>query len=474
MKNNKTSSIYQKICLSLLSNQKKGILKVTLPDGRILYFGDIREYENKNILQIKSGGVDSKNLTYIENKNFTSIKKDKFDKKNKTKNLEIISNNKNSILKNESLNKNKITASIKINDIVAFKKAVLYGDVGFGEAYVDGDWDTDNITNFIKWWILNIDNSKILSGSKMKITQFAFLNFFKALNLLIHNFRANTKKGSKKNILDHYDLGNNFYKIWLDKTMTYSSGKFSNSKMSLADAQIEKYDSLCKKLRLEKSDNVLEIGSGWGGFAVYAVKKYGVNITTITISDEQYNYANERFKKEGVSNKAKVLLKDYRDMKGTFNKIVSIEMLEAVGHKYFKTYFAKCNELLAKNGLLALQVITAPNSRYKQYRKSVDWIQKHIFPGSLLPSLYSIDTAISETGDMQLIDAEEFGFNYAKTLATWRDAFNKNFSKIRSLGFNENFIRKWNYYLSYCEAGFAMRNIYVMQLLYSRPNNLSY
>jgi cyclopropane-fatty-acyl-phospholipid synthase len=218
---------------------------------------------------------------------------------------------------------------------------------------------------------------------------------------------------------------------------------------------------------------VLEIGSGWGGNAIYMAKNYGCKVTSVTISEEQLKFARAKVTQEGLSDKINIELLDYRKLEGQFDKIISIEMLEAVGDEFLDVYFKKCHELLKKDGLLALQVITCPDSRYESLRKGVDWIQKHIFPGSLLPSVGRINRAINATGDLSLVDLKEFGLDYAKTLSAWKEQFNKNLSEIKKLGFDEKFIRKWNYYFSYCEAAFAMRNINVMQLVYSRPNNTS-
>jgi cyclopropane-fatty-acyl-phospholipid synthase len=251
--------------------------------------------------------------------------------------------------------------------------------------------------------------------------------------------------------------------------------------MSLQEAQMEKYKRLCEKLKLNSSDRVLEIGSGWGGNAIFIAKNYGCSVTSVTISEEQLKFAREKVAQENLSEKIKIELLDYRKLEGQFDKIISIEMLEAVGDKFFEVYFKKCHELLKKNGILALQVITCPDSRYENLRNGVDWIQKHIFPGSLLPSVARINRAINSTGDLSLVDLKEFGLDYAKTLSIWKEQFNKNIStsppspllKERGGFVDEKFIRKWNYYFSYCEAAFAMRNINVMQLVYSRPNNIS-
>lgn len=364
-----------------------------------------------------------------------------------------------------------IAADVRINNIDFFRKSVLYGDIGFGEAYVDGDWDTADITKVISWFLLNVDHAPSVSGSKQKTL---LLNLLKFINWAKHFNRANSVSGSRKNISEHYDLNNDFFSLFLDPSMTYSSGYFLSESASLAEAQVEKYDRLCRKLKLKATEHVLEIGSGWGGNAIHIAKNYGCRVTTVTISEEQYKLAKERVEAAGLADKITLLLSDYRHIKGQFDKIVSIEMLEAVGHEFLDAYFKKCHELLKKDGVLAVQVITCPDPRYDSLRKGVDWIQKHIFPGSLLPSVGAINRAINNTGDMTLVNLEDLGLHYARTLAAWRKNFNNALHEVKKLGFDDRFIRKWNYYLCYCEAAFAMRNINVMQMVYTRPNNLSY
>ncbi len=362
----------------------------------------------------------------------------------------------------------ELVANITIKNPEFFKRCILFGDIGFGEAYVDGDWDTDSITNVIKWFLINVDNAPSVSGSSAKSV---VLNFLKVLNLRYHSKRQNSLKGSRKNISEHYDLNNDFFAAFLDSTMTYSAAYFKTDDLTLEQAQVLKYDRLAKQLKLKPEDHVLEIGSGWGGNAIYMAKHYGCKVTTITISEEQHKLAKEKIAKEGLEHKIDVIIQDYRKLVGQFDKIVSVEMLEAVGANYYETYFKKCHELLKKNGILALQVITCPDSRFESLKNGVDWIQKHIFPGSLLPSVAAINKAINDTGDLTLVDLKDLGLDYARTLAMWRDQFNANLPKINSLGFDATFVRKWNYYLSYCEGAFAMRNINVMQMVYARPNN---
>ena len=367
-------------------------------------------------------------------------------------------------------NGNEISANIEVRSENFFKRCVLFGDIGFGESYVEDEWESENVTNVIKWVLLNIENTPGISGSRTKT--FA-LNVFKFWNKISHWKNANNIRGSKKNIAEHYDLNNDFFKLFLDPTMTYSSAYFKEEGISLQDAQIEKYKRLCELLKLKSSDHVLEIGGGWGSNAIYIAKNYGCKVTSITISEEQLKFAREKVDKENLSEKIKVELLDYRKLEGQYDKIISIEMLEAVGEEFLDIYFKKCHQLLKRNGILALQVITCPDSRYESLRNGVDWIQKHIFPGTLIPSVGRINQAINATGDLSLVDLKEFGLDYAKTLSAWKEQFNKNISEIKKLGFDEKFIRKWNYYFSYCEAAFAMRNINVMQLVYTRPNNIS-
>jgi cyclopropane-fatty-acyl-phospholipid synthase len=256
--------------------------------------------------------------------------------------------------------------------------------------------------------------------------------------------------------------------------MTYSSAYFEKEGMELSNAQIAKYESLCKSMKIKPGDHVLEIGSGWGGNAIHLAKNHNCKVTTVTISEEQFKFAKEKIEKENLSDKIEVKLMDYRLISGQFDKIISIEMLEAVGHEFFDVFFKKCHDLLKPKGVLGFQVITCPDSRYDSLRKGVDWIQKHIFPGSLLPSVSALNGSINRTGEMTLMNLKEMGLHYAQTLRMWREKFNENLDEVKALGFDDKFIRKWNYYFSYCEAAFDMRNISVMQMVYTRPNNLDF
>ncbi len=361
-----------------------------------------------------------------------------------------------------------VSAEMRVRDPIFFQKCLLYGDVGFGEAYVDGDWETPSIERVIAWAILNVDHSPAMSGSKVRS---ALFNVLKIANRVQHWLRPNSVTTSRRNISEHYDLGNDFYRLWLDPTMTYSSAYFTVPGQSLEAAQVAKYDELCQQLQLKPSDHLLEIGSGWGGFSIHAARNYGCRITTVTISEEQFKYAKARFQSEGLSERITIELMDYRHLTGSYDKVASIEMMEALGDRYLETYFAKIHEVLKPDGLVGLQYITVPDSRHAELRKGVDWIQKHIFPGSLLLSVGRVNQALNRTGDLYLHHFEDLGASYAKTLHLWWETFNGQLESVKALGFDERFIRKWNYYLQYCEAAFASRNISVVQAIYTRPNN---
>lgn len=363
---------------------------------------------------------------------------------------------------------NELQADVTVHNENFFKRAFLYGDIGFAEAYMAGEWSTNDLTKLLSWFLLNIENSPTLSGSRARAIA---LNTFQFLNKLFHSRRRNSEKGSLKNIAEHYDLSNEFFSLFLDGSMTYSSAYFTKPDLELEHAQYEKYESLCNSLKLKSSDHLLEIGTGWGGFAIYAAKTYQCKITSVTISKQQFDFAVDRIKKENLHNKIEVQLKDYRKIDGVFDKVVSIEMIEAVGAQYLKTYFDKIHSVLKPDGVLALQAIICPDSRFESLQKNVDFIQKHIFPGSLLPSIAAINKAVNETGDMFMFSLKDLGKSYVRTLAEWRMRFNQNIDRVKQLGFDDAFIRKWNYYFSYCEAAFDMRNINVVQMVYTRPNN---
>jgi cyclopropane-fatty-acyl-phospholipid synthase len=349
-----------------------------------------------------------------------------------------------------------------------FKRCALYGGIGLGEAYVDGDWDSSDLRAVIEWFVDNIANGERMRCSSQR---FRIVGWLRALDRIGHRLRPNSLLRSRRNIAEHYDLGNEFYKLWLDPTMTYSGARFTEPDQTLESAQLAKYEALCQKLRLRKEDHLLEIGCGWGGFSCYAARTYGCRITAVTISEAQFEEAARRVEEAGLADRVEVRLQDYREIEGSFDKIASIEMLEAVGHRYHETYFAKCDELLARDGLLAVQMITVPDNQYSDLRKGADFIQKHIFPGSLLLSVGRVADVLTLKGDLFLHGLEDLGAGYARTLREWHENFNKCLTQVREQGFPEAFIRKWNYYLKYCEAAFASRNISVVQAVYTRPNN---
>ena len=372
-----------------------------------------------------------------------------------------------------------VEALIVVRNAGLFRRLVFFGHIGFAEAFMDGDWVSDDLASVFAWFLLNLPHCRLLEGTDKKNLLVNSLGF---LNQCGHLLRGNNKVNSRKNISYHYDLSNDLFQIFLDETMTYSSAYFGTSlddtewKLSLKDAQEAKFEALCRKLNLHAGDHLLEIGCGWGGFAVYAVSKYGCRYTGITISKEQLKFAQERVDKlPSIKDKIEFRLVDYRNMArpaGGFSKIVSIEMIEAVGHEYYDVYFQKIDQLLGEDGLAALQMITCPDSRYDLIRENTDFIQKHIFPGSLLPCLARLHKATATTA-LSLHELTDMGNDYARTLMVWQERFESHLSEVFALGFDQVFVRKWRYYLSYCAAAFAMRNISVVQAVYTRPNNLT-
>lgn len=363
------------------------------------------------------------------------------------------------------------TALIRVRRAAFFQKCALYGDIGFAESYLDGDWESPDLTAVVGWFILNIESAPTLSGSQRAKT--VAVNFFRAANRLGHMLRANSRATARRNIREHYDLSNDFFRLWLDGTMMYSAARWAGV-ATLEEAQTAKNDALCRKLHLKSGDHVLEIGTGWGGWSLHAAKTYGCRITTLTISQQQYDLAVRRIASAGLADRIEVRLQDYRDVQGQFDKIVSIEMLEAVGHRYQPAFAAVCHRALKPEGLIALQFITCPDARYGQFRRGVDFIQKHVFPGSLLLSVNRLNDLLSARGGFVLHGLEDMGRDYARTLRSWRETFDGRLDEVRALGFDDRFIRKWHYYLGYCEAAFALRNISVVQTVHTRPNNLSF
>jgi len=354
-----------------------------------------------------------------------------------------------------------LQARITVHDYCFFKDAVLGGDVGLGEAYMKGLWDSDDIPLLFS---VLIKNREALANGNMTT---AWL--MRQKDRLLHMLRANTPVGSMRNIGKHYDLSNDFFQTFLDPTMLYSCGIYSGDDDTCEDAQHRKLLSILDKAHIEPADHVLEIGCGWGGFAMEAVKMTGCHVTGITVSEEQYQLAQERIRQAGLEDKITILFKDYRHVEGLFDKIVSIEMLEAVGHKYLGTFFATCDKLLKPAGKLVIQVITIPDQNYESYRRKTDWIQKYIFPGGHLPSVTAMSDAVTRHTDLLMEQLEDIGTNYTRTLKDWREKFTRNMEKINALGFDEVFRRKWIYYLAICEAGFRERAIGDIQVVFRKP-----
>jgi cyclopropane-fatty-acyl-phospholipid synthase len=365
----------------------------------------------------------------------------------------------------------ELHAELTVLDENFYRRCVLYGPIGFGESYLAGEWETEDLTRTLAWFVLNGD---YLSGVRTRRnTSRGTFDLLGLVNRVGHALRPNSKKKSRDNISEHYDLGNDFFKLWLDRTMTYSSACFDPADLTLEEAQREKWERLSRKLQLGSHDVVLEIGCGWGGFAIHAAKNHGCRVTAATISEAQFREAAARVEEAGVSDLVEVIFCDYRDLSGRFDKIVSIEMLEAVGDRYVETYFGKISDLLAPRGLLGLQMILCPDNQYPILRDGVDFIQKHIFPGSLLMSHRRITEAMNTTGDLNLLDYEDMTPHYARTLKVWREAFMAALPRVKDQGYDDAFVRKWLYYLCYCEAGFGTRHISVAQAIYTRPDNLN-
>ena len=366
-------------------------------------------------------------------------------------------------------------AHIRVRRESFFKKCVLGGDIGFAESFFDGDWETPNLPAVIAWFILNVDHAPTLSGSAKQHALTSALNLMRFANRLGHLLRPNTRATARRNIREHYDLSNDFFALFLDPSMMYSSARWPAAApgLSLEAAQRGKNDALCRQLRLAPTDHVLEIGTGWGGWSIHAAQTYGCRVTTVTISQQQFDLARQRIAAAGLADRIDVQLRDYRDLTGSFDKIVSIEMMEAIGHRYLPEFCASLDRLLKPDGLLALQFITCPDHRYDAFRHGVDFIQKHIVPGSLLLSLNRVNHLLSRTGGFVVHRVEDFGHDYSRTLHLWHDTFRARAAEVRALGFDDRFIRKWTYYLAYCEAAFAMRNVSVVQTLHARANNLS-
>jgi cyclopropane-fatty-acyl-phospholipid synthase len=353
-------------------------------------------------------------------------------------------------------------ATLEVTDRRFYRSLVFGGAVGAAEAYIEGYWNCDDLTNLIRILVLNRNVLESMQRGPARITA--------PLRKLSHWVNSNTRSGSRRNIARHYDLGNDFFSLWLDDTMMYSSAVFENPDMSLRDASIAKLDRLCRKLDLSPQDHLLEIGTGWGGFARYAAETYGCKVTTTTISREQHDYAGNLITEAGLQDRVTLLLQDYRDVRGEFDKIVSIEMVEAVGHEYLDSYFQHCTKLLKPGGMMALQAITMADQRYDAALRSVDFIQKYIFPGGFLPSVTALQNSITRVTNMRLYHLEDIGEHYARTLREWRNNFYEKLPQVSALGYSDEFLRMWEYYYCYCEGAFRERAIGNVQMLLVKPD----
>lgn len=355
----------------------------------------------------------------------------------------------------------KTAATIQVHRPRFYRRAVVGGNLGVAASYLDGDWDCEDLAALFRAMVRQIQTTDKISGGIGRLGGFAARCY--------HALRSNTLRGSRRNIHDHYDLGNDFFQLFLDETMSYSSGFYESETSSLFEASIAKIDRLCRKLDLSPADHLLEIGTGWGGFAIHAAKEFGCRVTTTTLSVEQKRMAEQRIDAAGLGSQITVLLEDYRSLRGKFDKLVSVEMIEAVGHRYLPAYFRQCASLLKPEGRMAIQAITMPDYRYERFRRSTDFIQRYVFPGSCVPSLTAMSDAMAARSDLRIAHLEEMGPHYARTLRDWRGRFFENIESVRSLGYPDRLTRLWNYYLTYCEAGFEERYTGLVQMLLVKP-----
>ncbi|CAN5254009.1 cyclopropane-fatty-acyl-phospholipid synthase family protein [soil metagenome] len=345
-------------------------------------------------------------------------------------------------------------ARLIVNDFRFVRRVLTAGDIGFAEGFMAGEWDTPDLPQLLEAFTANLDDiGRLLTGNPLVV----------AFNALAHLFKGNTRAGSKRNIHAHYDLGNAFYESWLDPSMTYSSARYADADQTLEAAQREKYASLARGLDLAPEHQVLEIGCGWGGFAEYAAKEVGARVTAVTISKAQHEFAQRRMFDQGLADKVDIKLIDYRDVEGQFDRVASIEMFEAVGERYWPTYFGKISDVLKPRGRAGLQIITIRDDLFESYRRRADFIQKYIFPGGMLPSEEKLQKVVAAAG-LKYGAVEAFGRDYARTLREWANVFQAKWPQISPLGFDERFRRLWLFYLGYCEAGFATGRTNVIQL----------
>jgi cyclopropane-fatty-acyl-phospholipid synthase len=331
------------------------------------------------------------------------------------------------------------------------------GSVGAGESFMAGDWTVDDLTALVRILLVN---RGVLDGLDSGWSRLA-----EPARRVLHAAARNTRAGSRRNIAAHYDIGNDFFELFLDPTMMYSCAVFERDDMSLEQAQIAKLDRLCRKLDLKPGDHLLEIGTGWGALALHAAVHYGCRVTTTTISREQHALARERIAAAGLTDRITLRLDDYRDLDGRYDKLVSVEMIEAIGHQYFDTFFRRCGELLAPGGTMVLQAITIDDRQFESARDSVDFIKRHIFPGSCIPSVTALAQSVARSSTLRIVDLEDIGPHYATTLAAWHRNLFANAAQARALGYPEALLRMWHFYLSYCEGGFAERALGDVQIV---------
>ncbi|MAT94601.1 MAG: SAM-dependent methyltransferase [Halioglobus sp.] len=352
-------------------------------------------------------------------------------------------------------------AEVHVHDRAVYSQMAMGGSIAAGETYMRGYWSTPDIIQVTRLFCANMRVLERFDASQ---------SLWVRLGLRVaHFFNRNTRSGSRDNIGAHYDLGNDFFALFLDPSMMYSSALFTDPAQSLECASREKLDELCRQLELQPDDHLLEIGTGWGGMAVHAARYYGCRVTTTTISREQFDYARERVRQEGLQDRVTVLCQDYRELRGRYDKLVSIEMIEAVGHEFYGEYFRTCSALLQPGGKMVIQAITMTDQRYEQARDSVDFIKRYIFPGGCLPSVAVIAQHLASDTDMQMVHLRDITQDYAITLAHWRERFLAQLQEVRSMGFSDEFIRMWEYYLAYCEGGFRERVIGTVQLAFAKP-----
>lgn len=356
-----------------------------------------------------------------------------------------------------------LRAELDILDPGFYRAAAAQGSVGAGEAYMDGLWRCDDLVALVRLLVLNRDRLDAMETGLARLGGLALRGW--------HALRRNTRAGSRKNIAAHYDLGNDLFRLFLDESMMYSSAVFADESETLEQAQFRKLERICRKLDLQPTDHLVEIGTGWGGLAIHAASRFGCRVTTTTISKEQHALATARVAAAGLSDRVTVLLEDYRDLRGEYDKLVSIEMIEAIGHQYLETYLAKCASLLRPEGLALIQAITIEDHRYEQALHSVDFIKRFIFPGSFIPCVSAITSAAASASDLRLVNLEDIGPSYALTLRHWRQRFMARLEEVRAQGYDERFIRMWEFYLAYCEGGFLERSIGDVHLLLARPGN---